>query len=86
MSETSKHDPGWWQHILGALGLSIIVVALHHFRVSEAWVFSLCFALIWPAREFVQNGRDMTHGRSLAEWAPPSLIILAADIYARTYA
>lgn len=86
MAETSKHDPGWWQHILGALGLSIIIAALHHFHVSEAWVFSACFAAIWPAREFVQNGRDMLHGRSLAEWLPPAIIITAAEVAARIYA
>ena len=86
MAETSKHDPGWWQHLLGSLAMGAFVFLLYHFHASEAWVFSRCFALIWPIREFVQNGADMIHGRSLAEWLPPSLIIIASDIAGRAYA
>ena len=70
---------------VGATGMGAVVLALYRFDVSQAWVFSVLFALIWPAREFVQNGADMMRGRSLAEWLPASSIIIASDIAGRVF-
>lgn len=85
MTETSKHDPGWWQHILGSLVMGAFILLLYHFKASEAWVFTLCLALIWPIREFVQNGTGMIYGRSFWEWMPPASIIIASDIAGRYF-
>lgn len=78
MTETSKHDPGWWLHCLGACLLSLLILAMYHWQMETAWVPSILFALVWPGREFVQNQLGMFKGRSLLEWWPATLITIVA--------
>ncbi len=79
MAETSKHDPGWWQHILGAIGMSAAISAMHYFDVSQTWILSVLLIVFWPIREFDQNGLGFLGGRSFWEWLPASVIISACE-------